>query len=99
MRHDLEPELARELLNELLQTYGLQYRDFGVATEWRNDQTADVGLCVKGRDVRGTIRITPDCYDLDFDVPFMFVPFKALITRTIDDEVGKWLANLRSDAS
>ena len=93
--HDLEQERAKEMVDKLIETYGEHYKDYDLSANWKDDQTAEVAMCVQGKDVKGTIKIAPDCFDLDFDMPWMFRPFGGMIRRTVDDEVERWIANYR----
>ena len=93
VRHDLEPAKAKQMLDTLLDTYRSHYTDYKIEADWSDDSTAKVGMNIQGREVQGTIQITPDHYNLDFDVPWLFLPFKPKIKKTVDDEVQRWLAN------
>jgi hypothetical protein len=91
--HNLEPKKAKKMLGQLLDTYGAHYKDYDINADWRDDQTAKVDMNIQGRDVKGIIKIAPDSYDLDFDMPWFFLPFKPKIKKTVDEEVQRWLAN------
>ncbi len=93
VRHDLELSKAKKMLRSLLDTYRSHYAEFDIQADWADDETANVGMSIQGREVQGTIQITPDCYDLDFDVPWLFLPFKPKIKKTVDAEVQRWLTN------
>ena len=93
VRHDLEPKKAKKLLTQLLETYQAHYEEYDFATDWDSEDTASVDLNIQGRDLQGTIEITPNYYNLDFDVPWLFLPFKKRIKQSVDEEVQRWLAN------
>jgi len=81
------------MLEQLLDTYTSYYDDYNITTDWGTEDTANVGLKVQGRELQGTIKITPDCFNLDFDMPWVFLPFKPKIKKTVDQEMQRWLAN------
>ena len=91
VRHPLPPERAKQMLDRLLETYREHYKDYAMQSVWTDEETAEVDLCISGRDIKGEIRVCADCYEVDMKLPLFFRPFQSKIRRGMDEEVERWL--------
>ncbi len=91
VQHTLERSRARELLDEALDAYRENYREYEVHTAWVDEETAEVGFRVTGTRIGGQIRVCENRYAIDVKVPWLFRPFRRKITATVDREFERWL--------
>ncbi|MEM6706947.1 MAG: polyhydroxyalkanoic acid system family protein, partial [Acidobacteriota bacterium] len=90
VKHPLAPERARQMLTSLLDTYRDHYKDYDLKTEWKDDDTATVDMCISGRDIKGEVKVCDGTYEVDMDLPLFFRPFKGRIRKGLDEEIERW---------
>jgi hypothetical protein len=90
--HQLERDAAKHVLDRAMDTYRQHYAEYGVETAWVDDETAEIGFQMTGRQVDGEIKVCADCFDIHLKLPWMLRPFRRRIARTFDEEFRRWLA-------
>lgn len=90
IRHDLQPQVARKVLQQAFETYRAKFPDSEPELEWLDQNHARVQFTAKGAPIRGDIELKEREIDIDLDVPFYFRPFKNRALRIIEREVQEW---------
>ena len=96
VRHELEPESAKELIESLVETYKQHYSEIPVSSSWATQDRMVFDVKVRGRRVEGEIVVCVDSYDFAVDLPWALRPFKGRITSLLDREVARWAASRTS---
>ena len=92
VRHTLAPDKAKDVLEHALGAYREHYAEYQVETGWADEETAEIGFRMTGKQVRGKIKVCPDCYDIDLELPWMYRPFTQRIAGAVEQELQRWLA-------
>ncbi len=90
VKHPLAPERAKQMLGSLLDTYKEHYKEYEMQANWTGDDTAEIDMCISGRNIKGQVKVCDDCYEVDMDLPLFFRPFKKRIRKGMDEEVERW---------
>jgi hypothetical protein len=91
VQHPLPSADAKKLLDRALDTYREHYAEYSLKTGWVDDETAQVGFEVTGKKIDGQIRVCEDGYEIDLDLPWVFLPFKNKIAKSLDREFARWI--------
>ncbi len=89
--HQLEEKRAKKMIRQAFETYAEHYAEYSIETDWVDEETARVGFEVTGRRVDGEVRVRDGAFEVDFDLPWVFRPFKKKIAQTLDREFERWI--------
>ncbi len=92
IKHPLPPDRAKKMLDRLFDVYCKHYEEYDLETSWSDDQTAQIGMKVKGREISGQVKVCDDSYEVDIQLPRMVRLFKGRIRKELDATVAEWVA-------
>lgn len=90
--HSLGLDMARKVAKAAMASYAERFSEYKPVTNWKNEDSADIGFNVKGMSLNGAVKVSATSIDLDLDVPFMLKPFKGKALAVIEAEIKKWIA-------
>ncbi len=95
VHHDLEPEMAKTVLERAWESYRVEFSDYNPTFRWQGDSMAEVGFSVKGVRLQGQLELRPKAIELDLKVPFLLKPFRGAAVRVIDQHIQKWITKAK----
>ncbi len=89
--HSLGLDMARKVAKAAMDSYAQRFSEYNPVTNWKSEDSADIGFNVKGMSLKGGVKVSSNAIDLDLDVPFMLKPFKGKAIAVIEEEIKKWI--------
>lgn len=89
--HSLGREKARKVAHSAFESYAKRFSEYNPKTNWKSEDSADIGFSVKGMSLNGSVEVTDKSIDLNLDVPFMLKPFKGKAVEVIEREIKVWI--------
>lgn len=96
IRHGLTLDQAKRAAQLALDEYTQRYASKGLRARWTSDARAEVEFSAKGATVQAVVDVLPDVLRVDAKVPFVFVPFKAMAVKAVDNEAARWIRQVSS---
>jgi hypothetical protein len=96
IRHDLETAQAQRVARRALDSYSQRFAAYSPEVQWANDSEASVAFTVKGMRLAGGLKVEPDRFRLNLEVPFLLRPFKGRAFGVIEREVQNWVAKAKT---
>lgn len=94
--HDLEPAKAQSVAHRALDSYAERFAQYKPQVNWRNESEAEVAFTVKGMKLEGGLKVEPNRFLLNLDVPFVLRPFRSRAFSVIEREVQSWVQKAKA---
>ena len=94
--HSLGHEMARKVARAAFSAYAKRFSEYNPTTQWKSDDTADIGFSVKGMSIKGAVLVTKQSIDIDLSVPFLMKPFQGKAVAVIEKEIKNWIRKAES---
>lgn len=95
IRHDLPSDQAQRVAHQALESYATRFASYAPEVNWRSDAEVDVAFTVKGMRLTGGLKVEPDRFRLNLEVPFLLKPFRNKAFSVIEREVQVWIAKAK----
>jgi hypothetical protein len=90
--HDLGQKRAKEITDAMLKAYKVKYPQYQPTGKWLSPSKVSISFKAAGMTVSGVIEVLADRIEVDFDVPFLFRPFRKKTIQVVEAEFKRWIA-------
>ena len=94
--HDLDTAQAQRVAHRALDSYSQRFAAYKPEVQWSSESQASVAFTVKGMRLAGGLKVEPNRFLLNLEVPFILRPFKSRAFGVIEREVQNWVAKAKS---
>lgn len=90
--HDVDLSTARRATRRAFEEYQHRLAAYEPRIAWKDDDHAEVAICVKGFALHGAVALHDHTIDLAMEIPWMLKPFEKRAMTVMDHEIKTWLA-------
>jgi len=96
IKHGLTHDQAKAAVRSAIESYTQRLAKYSPQVAWEGDTKAKISFTAKGLHLHGGLRIEPDRYAVEFDIPLLLRPFKSKAIDKVESEAQTWIAKAKA---
>jgi hypothetical protein len=96
IKHGLTHDQAKAAVRSAIASYAEKLAKYSPQIAWEGDTKASISFTAKGVHLKGGLKIEPDRYIVDLDIPLLLRPFKSKAIEKVESEARTWIAKAKA---